>query len=178
MTKPIIAFTGLAQSGKTTAANALQTLGYDKVSFADPLKEMVRSLTNVTDKDARPPELCGKSLREIYQSLGTEWGRGMVGSDIWIHSGRRRLATLMGDVESGIIHGIVLDDVRFSDEASLVRELGGIVIEITRAGIERMAHASEAGISRELIDFTIGNEGSVEELWGAVLTVTGKSAMR
>jgi hypothetical protein len=41
-----------------------------------------------------------------------------------------------------------------------------------------MAHASEAGISRELIDFTVSNEGSVEELWEAVLAVTGKSSMR
>jgi hypothetical protein len=178
MKNPIIAFTGLAQSGKTTAANAFISIGYDRMSFADPLKAMVRSLTSVTDKDARPPELCGKSLREVYQSLGTEWGRGMVGSDIWIRAGQRRLATLMGDVESGAIHGIVLDDVRFSDEASLVRELGGIVIEIARAGVERMAHASEAGISRELIDFTVSNEGSVEELWETVLAVTGKSSMR
>ena len=164
MKNPIIAFTGLAQSGKTTAANAFISIGYDRMSFADPLKAMVRSLTSVTDKDARPPELCGKSLREVYQSLGTDWGRNMVGGNIWIIAGRARLNTLLGDVESDIIRGIVIDDIRFDNEADLVRSMGGVVIEITRASVPQMEHASEAGISRDLIDYSFANEGDIATL--------------
>ena len=66
MKNPIIAFTGLAQSGKTTAANAFISIGFDRMSFADPLKAMVSCLTPCKDKDARPPSLCGKTLREVY----------------------------------------------------------------------------------------------------------------
>jgi len=169
MTKPIIAFTGLAQSGKTTAANAFISVGYDRTSFAEPIKEMVKCLTPLLDKDARPPSLCGKSLREVYQSLGTDWGRKMVGQDIWILAGRSRIDTLLGDVESDIIRGIVVDDIRFDNEAELVRNMGGVVIEITRSSVPQMDHASEAGISRDLIDYTFANEGDITALQHQVL---------
>jgi hypothetical protein len=161
MTKPIIAFTGLAQSGKTTAANAFISIGYDRMSFAEPLKAMVQCLTPCVDKDARPPSLCGKSLREVYQTLGTDWGRKMVGEDIWILAGRARIEMLLDDVESDIIRGIVIDDIRFDNEADLVRKMGGMVIEITRSSVPQMEHASEAGISRDLIDYTFANEGDI-----------------
>lgn len=164
MTKPIIAFTGLAQSGKTTAANAFISRGYDRMSFAEPIKEMVQCLTPCVDKDARPPSLCGKSLREVYQTLGTDWGRKMVGEDIWINAGRARLEVLLGDVESDVIRGIVIDDIRFDNEADLVRKMGGLVIEITRSSVPQMEHVSEAGISRDLIDYTFANEGDITTL--------------
>ncbi len=164
MTKPIIAFTGLAQSGKTTAANAFISVGYDRMSFAEPIKEMVKCLTPLLDKDARPPSLCGKSLREVYQTLGTDWGRKMVGEDIWVNAGRARIDTLLGDVESDIIRGIVIDDIRFDNEADLVRKMGGLVIEITRSSVPQMDHISESGISRDLIDYTFANEGDIAAL--------------
>jgi len=137
------------------------SIGYDQMSFAGPLKAMVQCLTSCTDKEARPPALCGKSLREVYQSLGTDWGRTMVGQDIWILAGRARIDTLLGDVESDIIRGIVIDDIRFDNEAELVRNMGGVVIEITRSSVPQMDHASEAGISRDLIDFSFANEGDI-----------------
>lgn len=165
----IVAFTGLAQAGKTTAAQGFLSLGYDRMSFADPLKAMVRCLTTVTDKEARPDALCGKSLREVYQSLGTDWGRNMVGGDIWIRAGRSRLEALMGDVLSDVIRGVVIDDIRFDNEAQLVRAMGGVVVEITRPNTPQMAHASEAGISSHLIDYTFGNTEDAEALKQQVL---------
>lgn len=162
--KPIIAFTGLAQSGKTTAANAFISIGYDRMSFAEPIKAMVSCLTPCKDKDARPPSLCGKTLREVYQTLGTDWGRKMVGEDIWILAGRARLDELLGDVESDVIRGIVLDDVRFDNEAELIRSMGGLVVEITRSSVPQMEHSSEAGIARDLIDYSFANEGDVATL--------------
>lgn len=162
--KPIIAFTGLAQSGKTTAANAFVSIGYDRMSFAEPIKAMVSCLTPCKDKDARPPSLCGKTLREVYQTLGTDWGRKMVGENIWILAGRARLDELLGDVESDIIRGIVLDDVRFDNEAELIRSMGGLVVEITRSSVPQMDHSSEAGIARDLIDYSFANEGDVATL--------------
>jgi dephospho-CoA kinase len=168
--KPIlVAFTGLAQAGKTTAAQAFLSLGYDRMSFADPIKAMVRCLTPVTDKLATPQELCGKSLREVYQSLGTDWGRNMVGGDIWIRAGRFRIETLLSDVLSGVIRGVVIDDIRFDNEAELIRNMGGTVVEITRPNSVQMDHASEAGVSRHLIDHTFSNHTDVDSLKCQVL---------
>ena len=134
------------------------------MSFAEPIKAMVSCLTPCKDKDARPPSLCGKTLREVYQTLGTDWGRNMVGGDIWILAGRARLDELLGDVESDIIRGIVLDDVRFDNEAELIRSMGGLVVEITRSCVPQMEHSSEAGIARDLIDYSFANEGDVATL--------------
>jgi hypothetical protein len=165
----LVAFTGLAQAGKTTAAQGFLSLGYDRMSFADPLKAMVRCITPVADKEARPDALCGKSLREVYQSLGTDWGRDMVGGDIWIRAGRARIEELMGDVLDSTIRGIVIDDIRFDNEALLVRDMGGIVVEITRPNTSQMAHASEAGIARNLIDHTFDNTEDADTLKQRVL---------
>jgi len=165
----IVAFTGIAQVGKTTAAQGFLSIGYDRMSFADPLKAMVRCLTHVTNKDARPEELCGKTLREVYQSIGTDWGRNMVGQDIWIRAGKARLETLMGDVLCGVIRGVVIDDVRFDNEAELIRDMGGVVVEITRPNSIQMDHQSEAGISRSLIDYTFSNHTDADSLKAQVL---------
>jgi hypothetical protein len=159
---PLIAFTGVISSGKTTATEALISLperAYTKLAFADPLKAMVAILTSETDKNATPDALCGKTVREAYQTLGTEWGRNMIGQDIWLRAMARRIKG-----ERGVARGIVVDDCRFDNEAALLRSLGGRIIEIVRPGYERALHSSEAGISSRFIDYTLVNNGSVEEL--------------
>lgn len=155
----IIAFTGLAQAGKTTAANFLAEVGWSKVSFASPLKRMMAVLTDETDKEARPLELCGKSLRECYQSLGTEWGRHLVGKDIWLRAAKRQMTSV---TKNG--GRVVCDDVRFDNEAELVHKLGGVVIEVRRSGLDQMGHESEFGISPIGLDASIPNDGSPEDL--------------
>jgi hypothetical protein len=75
----------------------------------------------------------------------------------------------MGDVLDSTIRGIVIDDIRFDNEALLVRDMGGIVVEITRPNTSQMAHASEAGIARNLIDHTFDNTEDADTLKQRVL---------
>jgi hypothetical protein len=151
-THRFIAFTGLAQAGKTTCADHLvREFGFGKFSFATPLKRMLAALTPETGKDATPYVLCGKTLRHAMQTLGTEWGRNLIGDDIWLRAARVQIQTM----QAARAPGITADDVRFSNEAELIREMGGIVIELVRPGLTRMEHVSEAGIRRELINATI-----------------------
>jgi hypothetical protein len=120
---------------------------------------MLAVLTDETDKNARPPELCGKSVRECYQSLGTDWGRNMVGTDIWLRAARRQMVSI---TRAG--GNVVCDDVRFDNEAELIHRLGGVVIEIGRPNLEQMEHASEAGVSPLVLDASILNDGTVDDL--------------
>jgi len=159
----VIAFTGLAQAGKTTAANFLVDLGWQKISFASPLKRMMAVLTGETDKNARPPELCGKSVRECYQSLGTEWGRKLVGEDIWLRAAKRQMISAIKNGEH-----VVCDDVRFDNEAELVHRIGGVVLEIRREGLDQMAHESERGVSPLVLDASLSNDGDLEKLRAAL----------
>lgn len=164
-TTKLIAFTGLAQAGKTTAADLFCRVGFEKFSFATPLKQMLRVLTDAVDKDSRPPELCGKTLREALQTLGTDWARNMIGPDIWVQVARSRLAAMLARPD---IRGVVCDDVRFPNEAELIRELGGVVVLVSRPGLVQMSHASEGGLPAELIDVRLPPADTPAELKDAL----------
>jgi len=144
----IIAFTGLAQSGKTTAANVIP--GVKILSFADPVKQIALTSFNwdgVKDEKGR----------RLLQVIGTECGRAY-DYHIWVKKMREQIA-----IYAPIYKTIAIDDCRFNNESELVRELGGIVIEIIRPGCAPDGHASEAGISSQLIDKQIMNNGTLEQ---------------
>jgi hypothetical protein len=151
-TLPFIAFTGLALAGKTTCANHLRSrYGYGILTFAAPLKRMLATLVQIHDKDATPYILCGRTVREAMQTLGTEWGRQLIGDDIWLRAAREEVER----IQLSGARGIACDDVRFDNEARLVRELGGRVVWLGRPGLKAMEHVSERGINTDLIDYCI-----------------------
>lgn len=147
----IVAFCGPAGVGKSTAAKYFLDRGYTRISFADPLRRMLAALTDVESgynerKNEPRWELCGKTVRQALQTLGTEWGRGLIGEDLWLRQFEQQVA-------DHPFKSWVLDDCRFDNEAVLIRRLGGVVVRVERPGFEfTAAHASEAGISGELID--------------------------
>lgn len=154
MTGRLIAFTGPAGSGKSTAADALVEVGWTRVKFADPLKDMVRAFYRACGIDHPPyieariegdlkeepdPFLRGQTPRWAMQTLGTEWGRNLIAEDIWTEAFIQRAGSLMSrDVD------VVVDDCRFENEAEAIARLGGRVVRILgRDGGLGMSHASE-----------------------------------
>lgn len=151
----LLAFTGQATAGKTTAALHVVAVGdnFHRLSFADPIRQMLLALgLNAEDLSTRKhephPLLCGKSPRAAMQSLGTGWGRDAIGPELWLRAMEKRFF----DVWSAGGR-IVIDDLRFDNEAHLVHRFGGIVVALDRPGLPpRMAHVSERGIAPDLID--------------------------
>lgn len=151
----IIAFTGRAGAGKTTAAQILGTVqpGYHRLSFANPLRSMLCAIgLNGDDfalrKEQPHPLLCGQTPRHALQTLGTEWGRLTIGHDIWLNAARHRALQVLALGEC-----VVFDDVRFDNEARMIHTLGGQVVKVHRPGLApSSAHASEAGITEKLVD--------------------------
>ena len=144
MSRLIIGFTGPIGSGKTTAAKELCSIrGWARVRFADTLKQMLISLgldPSETDGDKKelPSELLGgKTPRFAMQTLGTEWGRNIIDSDLWVRAWKKHV--------HGMFHyyNIVADDVRFPNEVAAIHELGGSVIFINRPAIAVSKHTSE-----------------------------------
>ena len=158
-TSSLIAFCGPKFAGKTTAAKALPP-GYMPYAFANPIRAMLRVLgvpeANLTDpalKEVPMPQFGGKSAREMMQSLGTEWGRAHVAPTLWLDRARDKITERLA--AGGCV---VIDDLRFPNEAAIVRELGGTVIAIDRPGFcHSEGHASEAGIPVHLVDATVTN---------------------
>ncbi|WP_320202819.1 deoxynucleotide monophosphate kinase [Agrobacterium rosae] len=161
---PVIALTGLAGSGKSTASKCLvEKHGYQLVKFAGPLKDMLRAigLSEAQIEGELKEEPCewlqGATPRHAMQTLGTQWGRACIGTSFWIELWVRRVNQIIA--EGG---RVVVDDCRFPNEANVVRKLGGVVWKIVGRGGIAGAHESEAGCGYP--DAYIANFGNVHEL--------------
>lgn len=169
----IIGFCGLAGSGKSTAARHLES-GHDfrVVPFAGPLKAMARAFgLNHREmagdlKEAPCDMLGGKTPRQFMQMLGTEFGRQMIGEDVWVNAWRRRVREAHLDAIADLCDeaaraSIVADDVRFANEAAAIWGKGGIVVRIARPGAGSASGAGHASEAQEFeADCTILNAGS------------------
>ena len=114
----IIGLCGLAGSGKDEVSAILSRRhGFAAISFAGPIYLAVSEITGMPPaklKDRglkeQPIPWLGKSPRELLQTLGTEWGRGMVREDIWV-----RIAMWRASEHEHV----AITDVRFANEAAL-----------------------------------------------------------
>lgn len=192
----IVGVLGFAGSGKDTVGSMLIEAGYEKASFASTLKDAVsiifswdRELLEGSTKESRewrerPDAYWSKYLgynvtpRLILQRFGTEAGRDVLGSNIWVYS---LLRSLHRDGK------YVITDVRFPNEISMIKSVGGKLIRVKRGpepewydvalaqnkGDSDKAlmplmypnvHASEYSWIGTEVDETFNNESSLEEL--------------
>jgi len=166
MTRLIGLYSNAPGSGKSTVAEMLDG---EIVSFAAPLKRFVTSIifglghdgfSAVRDhKEDKIPEI-GVSPRQMMQTLGTEWGRSCVHPNLWEMLAESQAKGL---VDSGF--SVVFDDVRFPNEAEMVRRLGGELWLVNRPGVVYEGeHASEGALVDVVPDALINNSGSLEQL--------------
>jgi len=163
----LIGVTAPAKGGKDFVSDYLvdNMPGYVKHSYATPIKIMLAEGLGLThfqlygdgkqDNDPR----YDKSCRELMQTLGTDWGRNMIGLDIWVNALRHFLTVQK-------IDDAVIADVRFENEAAFVRERG-LLIHITGRGGIPGNHESEAGVEVKDGDIVVKNTvgGSTDGLY-------------
>lgn len=150
----IIGFTGKKRSGKSTASEyVMQLTGGTRINFKDALVEEITNLfpdllnaiidtMDVVAYDGvkqwdvkrlfeeKPP-----LVRRLMQNYGTNVCRGD-DSFYWVKRWKEKVAETTGV--------IIVDDVRFLNEARAVRDAGGIIIRIEREGLESEdTHQSE-----------------------------------
>ncbi|MBB4192832.1 deoxynucleotide monophosphate kinase [Rhizobium aethiopicum] len=165
---PVVAFTGQAGAGKSTATRYLvEQHDYTLVKFAGPLKDMMRAIGLAEDqiegdlKETPTRLLQGKTPRHAMQALGTEWGRDLIGKDFWTFLWEHRALQV---IDAG--GRVVTDDCRFPNEAQLIRRLGGDIYKIAGRGGIAGDHVSERGCGDQ--DLVIANAGAVAELHGKI----------
>lgn len=156
----LIGIAGPARSGKDTVADmimkSLDTSVWKHDTFAAPMKAMLAVIgvdcSGDTDREAVLADY-GVSTRHMMQSLGTEWGRHQIGPDVWV------------DVFARINkrERCIVSDVRFANEAALVRANGILVHVVGRGGIEG-SHISESGVEIGEFDIVLDNSGSLDDL--------------
>lgn len=158
----IIGLSGLAGSGKTTLARHLvEKHGFIRLSFASPIRQALTAMGIpesylIDHKEIEIPRI-GKTGRYLMQTVGTEWARDTVNRNFWLYMMDQKVDGLIGQ-------DIVIDDVRFDNEARYISAKKGVTIDIMRGNTLReynTGHSSEDGISRDLVHHTIDNSGTV-----------------
>lgn len=147
------------QSGKTTAARHLvNRYGFAKLSFAKPIKDAICAMLDntfafgETYKDVVIPWL-GWTPRQLAQSLGTDWGRNMVDSELWIKIAMNRAGRLMADGRN-----VVIDDLRFGNEWQAIKAAGGVCVYLSRKGhVVNVDHPSEGQLVGYPFDYVLQN---------------------
>ena len=185
----IIGICGLIGSGKGSVADILvEEHGYEKLSFADKLKDGVASVfgwdrqmlegdtessrnwreqndkfwTKETGQDITP--------RLILQLFGTDCMRNGFFDGIWVSLVKK---TLIENSDKNF----VIPDVRFENEANMIRNLGGKICQVRRGpdplwfrlykdlGEEPTdVHKSEWAWANVQMDYVIVNDGTLSDL--------------
>lgn len=159
-----------ARSGKDTVASHLVNHhGFQKIAFADALKDAARCIFSLTqeqmygdDKERLDP-FWQDTPRNILQKLGTECLRRGYRDDVWIKAAFRKMQQVGGD-------RWVITDVRFPNEAYAVMKAGGYLVrvdrdEALRAQIGTTSHASETALDVFVRwDDVIQNNGTLNQL--------------
>lgn len=172
----LIGIAGRAGAGKDTVADYLvREHGFKKLSWAAALKAGMAAMgfpepANRDDKEKLIPGFTF-SWREAAQKLGTQWGREM-DPDIWV----KLVANQLAELESiGLAVGqqprVVLSDVRFENEAALIRR-GGQMWHIAGRQVDLGAnagHASEKGVEYyPTVDGALDNSGTPAHLYNQI----------
>lgn len=185
----IIGLTGVARSGKDTVGKILMEYGFNRYGFADKLKDLAFQANPLVNS---PPigfgELSFLSglvtsygwekakendfVRQFLQNLGVG-ARKVFGENFWVDQVISDITEKYGVYTSGlgtktVQSNIVITDVRFDNEAKAISGIGGLVIKVDRGLPPLNLHVSEKGLSPNLIDGTIYNTGSLEELENSV----------
>ena len=174
MIPSLIAFSGKARNGKTEGARAIQALHPQFVilSFATPLKRMAMEQFGLTMEDLENKERVvdlGRrqtTVRQLLIDIGKMYRA--IDSDFWVKR-------LWKDVEASVVHGhnhIVIDDMRFLNEATFLKEHGAKLIRVSRPGMKLIDDISET----ELDDYSgfdarMLNDGSLDDYHSNVAIV-------
>jgi hypothetical protein len=58
---------------------------------------------------------------------------------------------------------LIIDDVRYINEAAAIRAVGGIIVRIIRPGLTPMDHSSETEQQHIIADYTVTNDEHLEQ---------------
>jgi hypothetical protein len=158
MTIMRIAFGCEARVGKDTACSYIMGMFPNigvQLSFAAALYDILHYAQ----------ETCGfpkAKDRKFLQWIGTEWARA-ISPNVWTDIVKRKIEAIPIDTT------IIVTDVRFPNEADMLRAMGFTLVKIHRDMDKRQdvpantGHASEVAMANYQWDMVIENNGSLDD---------------
>lgn len=174
----LLGIVGEKRHGKDTIGDYLvDKYGFVKVSFAHPLKMMVKELFNFSEeqingdlKEEIDPRW-NASPRKLLQIIGTDLFRNRMGDyfpnlkdNFWLIKAKNTIDDLR-KINPDV--NIVITDCRFPNEVEMIRSLGGKIIKVVRSSIKTTdTHESELYI-RNMNDHDklIKNDSTIDDLY-------------
>jgi len=153
-----IAFGHQARTGKDTACEYLsKTFGGETLRFASGVYDVAGLMQDYFGKDRAKDthllQMIGLGLRDVY------------GSDVWVDRVSRAIEALPPDTN------IYIPDVRFPNEADMLRKCGFKIVKLTRRDrpIDRDPnHPSETSLADYPFDLVIENDGTIDDFYRKV----------
>lgn len=188
MTATLIALGGYLRSGKDEVAGILEEeFGFVRIGFSNALHEAMLAVdpwvhvreghalahgctagwqqySDLIDEVGYIEAKTVPEVRRLLQALGTEFGRNMVGENIWSDI---TAATIEKHLQAG--RSVALTGVRFPNEVQMVGSFAGVTVWVDRPGFEpgAAAHASETSVGPDDFRKVIRNDGSLAQLHDA-----------
>lgn len=184
----ILSITGKKGCGKDTLANIIKTY-VEPMDFKVEIRPMAAYLKDVlavmlnTPRDRFEDRDFKESLsavkgwgtnREVMQNVGQALRDSFI-STVWIDLWLRDYYASLG---SGNLESppdlIIVPDIRMDNEAEMVKELGGIVVKLEYGILAEKIYEhkdnniTERGISKTLIDYTVGTDAIIKSMEGSV----------
>lgn len=188
----IVGLTGKKGHGKDTVGSYLvEHHGFKRVSFAGPMKASAAAALGVTVEqlEAAKNDPCAFvafgvyaegpgefypnkaiTVREYLQQYGTEAHREIpeFGDRVWTEMGRASIVRAADGKGFLPPNGVVVTDVRFDNEAEVVRSLGGIVVKVYDPRKDDDGKDTHASEQLPEADWTLWNGGTFEQLYAAI----------
>lgn len=190
----IIALSGYARSGKDTVAEIITRHNpiWKVKKFSGKLKEIASILTGIPpsmfeDQKFKEQVLHGwerkrwegrlksngevhadyytqeTTVRDFLQRLGTDAIRDGLHENAWVNA----LFSEYYNTDNWII-----TDCRFPNEYEAIKNWGGVVVRVVRPDVTPVnAHVSETALDSHVFDYTIVNQGTLEDLEEMTLMV-------
>ncbi len=166
----IIGLVGKKEAGKTTFAKFIQDHCPENMkciilSFASILKTMLFTADICTEDELYFHK--NQHSREMMQKIGTNVIRDQIDKDFFCKSMAKKIREVWKGIppfNKDII--IIIDDVRFKNEANLIKNINGSLINIVRPKSEEITdlHRSETEMDQIKNEITIFNDSGLDNL--------------
>lgn len=185
----IIGINGYAGVGKDTVGEIIKELQpwdrWEIKKFAGKLKEVASIILGIPKamfedqefkKENLPPMWSNHGLpitvRDFLQKLGTDALREGLHPNTWVNALMIDYIEQVVNVMNGEGYQLedrypnwIITDCRFPNEARAIKEEGGVIVRVNRAGIKAInAHYSEIALDSWPYDYVIDNDSSIEDL--------------
>ena len=159
--------------------------GWEVKKWAGKLKDVANLLTGIPIKDFEDQEFKKTNLgpewnnyvntpmtvRDFLQKLGTEGLRDGLHVNTWVNALMADYKCVPADQAPGgwDCPNWIITDTRFPNEASAIKDKGGILLKVTRPGVGPINdHPSETALNQWNFDYEIQNNGSLQDLINSV----------